>query len=117
MRRFWIFVVQVILLCVCSAEELSAKKKNTFLRALANHLNDEIGQEYIYEGGVILSCTSIVSNNLCFEVILNVISTKRLSWVSSSIILLLSRSLKLQLFCQLNLLNLIGTQSNSLQWQ
>lgn len=71
MRRFWIFVVQVILLSVCLGQELSVEKKDSFLRALTDHLNKEYGQEYIYEGGVILSYTNIVSNNyyLCYEVI------------------------------------------------
>lgn len=69
MRRFWIFIVQVILLSVCLGEELSDKKKESFLRAFADHLNREYGQDYIYEGGVILSCTSIVSSTFYFEVI------------------------------------------------
>lgn len=97
MRRFWIFIVQIILLSVCTGQELSAEKREKFLRAFADHLNRENGQDYIYEGGEILSCTNIVSNNLCYILFFNVIIAERLSWMCSNVILLLSRLLKLRL--------------------
>lgn len=84
MRRLWIFIVQVILISVCSGQELSAQKKDSFLRAFADHFNRECGQEYLYEGGVIVNYETIVSNNLYYELIY-IIIVERLSWMSYSI--------------------------------